>query len=160
MCKNKVKMRLKTFYCCLISIMESQVMHCIYLYPFIHLIICLHSLHKVKHDLSGCWTQPGCPLSLIRFVTWTGSQGAARMRGVSGLGTSELHLSFLQMMWFVGFISLWLPAHTRAVCSWVWSSRDERQHLQVWVHGSLKEKHWIAPSGFTVRGVFWGLVHE
>ncbi len=32
--------------------------------------------------------------------SWTGSQGAAGGRRVSGLGTSELHLCYLQMMWF------------------------------------------------------------
>ena len=57
-----------------------------------------HSQTRFQWVLASARVVP-CRRSCLRF-SWTGSQGAAGGRRVSGFGTSELRLCSLQVMWF------------------------------------------------------------
>ena len=105
-------------------------------------------MKRFQWVLASAWVVP-CRRSCLWF-SWTGSQGAARGRRVSGSGTSELRLCSLQMMWFC-----WL--HQTATFSAHWGGLQPSVKQSGWesVPSSLRlwfsaGKRWIAPSGLGV----------
>ena len=69
----------------------------------------------------------GCPLSLILFVIFMARiPRHSEVRRVCSLGTSELGLCLLQMMWF-----FWLPQTVTFSMHWGFAAECEAPRLRV-----------------------------
>lgn len=102
------------------------------------------ALPTVSQTCSRCWT--GRAALWLRFCSLFLCRNFLRAtRAWKGLGATGFHLCFCR--WYLVASFGGETSCAGAVCSRVWSSWDENQHLQIRAHGSWPEKHGLPPSG-------------
>ncbi len=95
--------------------------------------LCPYTGHKVKYVSRGCWTPSELSLVSDPVCDIHGQDLEAQpWWGVCPVQEPQNCVAALcRWCCFVGFFCPWPPADTVVFCSWVWSSRDEGQYLQV-----------------------------
>ena len=93
-----------------------------------------------------CGLSVSCMTGVRAWSAWPAvSRTPVRVEGVKGFRFGDIRLvdRFSALCRWCGPVSSIRPlptAYARAVCSRVWSGRDENQHFQIWGHASRPEK--------------------